>query len=326
MSENARFMSEALATSRTARRLAPPNPWVGCVIVRDGVEIARAATAVPGGLHAEAAALAIAGDRARGATLYSTLEPCSHVGRTGPCTDAIIDAGVARVIVSIEDPDVKVAGSGLQQLRDAGVEVDVGELAEAVTDELAAYLWHRRCARPFVIAKVASTIDGRVAMADGSSQWITSEPARADAHELRADSQAIVVGAGTVRRDDPSLTARTPAGIFEPIRVVLGRAPEGAKVHPCWERSGDLGAVLDELGAAGVLQLLVEGGPSTTSAFLEAGMINRFVWYFAPAFAGAANGVGALSDRGTTTMSSLQRGRVRDVRRIGEDVRVEMEI
>jgi len=326
MTEDARHMREALAISRTARRVAPPNPWVGCVLVSDGAVIARGATAAPGGAHAEVTALDAAGERARGSTLYTTLEPCGHHGRTGPCTEAIIRAGVTRVVVSLEDPDDHVAGTGLQQLKDAGIEVSLGELAEDVADELAPYLWHRRTGRPFVVAKVASTLDGRVAMGDGSSQWITSEASRADAHELRADCQAILVGAGTVRSDDPALTARTPEGIFEPLRVVLGRAPVAARVRPCWERSGELGPVLDELGAAGVVQLLVEGGPSTAGEFVERGLVNRVVWYLAPALAGSASGHGAISNWGTASMAELRRGRIRDVRRIGEDVRIEMEV
>jgi diaminohydroxyphosphoribosylaminopyrimidine deaminase/5-amino-6-(5-phosphoribosylamino)uracil reductase len=320
------LMGEALALSRTARRVAPPNPWVGALVVRDGVELARAATAAPGGAHAEVAALAIAGERARGATLVTTLEPCAHQGRTGPCAEAIVSAGVTTVLVGVEDPDANVRGAGIARLRAAGIDVRTGLCEQEVSDELAPYLWHRRTGRPFVVAKVASTLDGRVAMADGSSQWITSPEARADGHQLRADSQAIIIGAGTVRSDDPELTARLDEGVVEPLRVVLGAAPPGARVRPCLERTGELSAVLDELGGLGVLQALVEGGPTTLRGFIECGLVNKLVWYLAPALAGASGGRGAIEGLSTKTIAALRRGSVRDVRRIGEDVRVEVDL
>src|SRR5205085_3253821 len=175
---------------------------------------------------------AAAGEAARGATLYCTLEPCSHVGRTGPCADAIVAAGVSRVVVGVVDPDPQVSGRGLARLRQAGVEVSVGAEADAVEDQLAPYLKHRRTGRPWVVLKLAATLDGRTAAPDGSSQWITGEPARADAHRLRAESDAVLVGAGTVRADDPSLTVRLAEGT-DPRRVVLGHnTPPTAKVEP----------------------------------------------------------------------------------------------
>lgn len=320
------WMEAAIALAHRARRVSPPNPWVGCVLVADGAVVGEGATEPPGSRHAEVVALEAAGERARGATAVVSLEPCAHHGRTPPCSDALIAAGVTRVVVAISDPDPRVAGAGVAALRAAGVEVVEGVRADEATRELTPYLWHRRTGRPFVILKVAATLDGRVAMADGSSQWITSAEARDDGHELRADSQAVLVGAGTVRADDPALTARVPGVVNQPLRVVLGSAPPTARVHPCLERTGDLGAVLDELGGRGVLQLLVEGGPYTASAFVEAGLVNRVVWYVAPALAGARVGLGALSALGTDTMSSLRRGRVLDVRMVGPDVRVEMEI
>ncbi|MDE3008420.1 MAG: bifunctional diaminohydroxyphosphoribosylaminopyrimidine deaminase/5-amino-6-(5-phosphoribosylamino)uracil reductase RibD [Acidobacteriota bacterium] len=321
------LMAIALAEGAKARLHAPPNPWVGALVVNEhGVVIAEGHTQAPGESHAEVEALRRAGARARGATLVVTLEPCDHRGRTGPCTQAIIDAGVARVVIALRDPDVRVQGRGVQHLREAGVEVVEGVGESEVTRQLAAYLWHRRTQRPYVVAKVASTLDGVVAMRDGSSQWITSLDARRDAHVLRAQSQAILVGAGTVRRDNPTLTARLDDVVLEPLRVVLGTAPATAKVQPCWERRGDLGPILDELGAAGVVQLLVEGGPSTTSAFLEAGLVNYVVWYVAPAFAGGDGTRPALADLSTPTMEALRRGRVMEVRQIGGDVRIDVEV
>ncbi len=323
----AALMAMAIEEGEKARYHAPPNPWVGALVVgRDGRVLAQGHTQVPGEAHAEIDALRRAGEGARGATLVVTLEPCAHQGRTGPCTEAIIAAGIERVIVGVGDPDARVAGRGVDRLRDAGLEVTVDVAASAVHEQLAAYLWHRTTGRPHVVAKVAATLDGVVAMADGTSQWITGEAARRDAHVLRAQSQAIVVGAGTVRTDNPRLTARLGDIVLEPLRVVLGHAPADARVRPCLEYEGDLGGLLDELGQLDVVQVLVEGGPHTVSAFLEAGLVNRVVWYAAPAFAGSHGTTGALVDVTTASLPALRRGRLIDVRQIGDDVRMEVEI
>ncbi len=321
------LMARAVAEGEKARFHAPPNPWVGALVVdARGVVHGVGHTQVPGDAHAEVVALRHAGEASRGATLVVTLEPCSHTGRTGPCTEAIIEAGITSVVVGTLDPDSRVAGSGVRALRDAGIDVKVGVAESTVREQLAAYLWHRETGRPYVVVKVAATLDGVVAMADGSSQWITGDAARRDAHVLRARSQAVIVGAGTVRRDDPRLTARLDGVVLEPLRVVLGQAPRDAKVRPCWERSGDIATVLDELGAHGVLQALVEGGPTTASAFIAAGAVNRIVWYVAPALAGSSGTVGALVDVATATIGDLRRARLVDVRVVGEDVRIELEV
>jgi diaminohydroxyphosphoribosylaminopyrimidine deaminase/5-amino-6-(5-phosphoribosylamino)uracil reductase len=320
------LMAEAMREGDKARLHAPPNPWVGAVIVRDGAIIAAGHTQVPGESHAEVEALRHAGERARGATMVVTLEPCCHVGRTGPCVEALIEAGVVRVVVGSLDPDPRVAGRGVATLREAGVRVDVGVELEAVRAQLAPYLWHRVTGRPYVVLKVAATLDGVVAMADGSSQWITSEEARRDGHLLRAQSQAIIVGANTVRLDDPALTARLGDVTLEPLRVVLGHAPEGAKVHPCVERQGELGPVLDELGEHDILQVLIEGGATVASEFLEAGLVNHVVWYAAPALAGQRDGRGALAVLSTPSIGALRRARFTDVRRVGDDVRMDLEV
>ena len=325
--EPSELMQLAMGAAEKARLHAPPNPWVGALIVNDdGVVIAEGHTQAPGDSHAEIEALRRAGDKARGATMVVTLEPCCHVGRTGPCVDAIVEAGVARVIVGTLDPDARVAGQGVLSLKASGVDVEVGIEEKLVREQLAPYLWHRVTGRPYVVLKVASTLDGIVAMADGSSQWITGELARRDAHLLRASSQAIVIGAGTVRSDDPALTARLDDMILEPLRVVLGNAPQNARVRPCLERSGDLGLLLDELGQLDILQVLVEGGPTVASDFLEQELVNRVVWYQAPAFAGALGTSGALRALSTSSIDDLRRGRVVDVRRIGEDIRVDVEV
>jgi diaminohydroxyphosphoribosylaminopyrimidine deaminase/5-amino-6-(5-phosphoribosylamino)uracil reductase len=226
-------MDRALARGETARRRSAPNPWVGAVVVRDGEVVGHGATQPPGGAHAEIEALREAGDRARGATVFTTLEPCAHQGRTGPCVVALAEAGVTRVVVALEDPDPSVAGRGIAQLRDLGVTVDVGIGAAAAARSLAPYLLHRRLGRSFTVVKTAMSLDGRIAARDGSSQWITGAASRADAHRLRAESQAIVIGAGTALADRPRLTVRDadgPAGPASPppLRVLLdgtGRVP-----------------------------------------------------------------------------------------------------
>jgi diaminohydroxyphosphoribosylaminopyrimidine deaminase/5-amino-6-(5-phosphoribosylamino)uracil reductase len=321
------LMSMAMDEGERARLHAPPNPWVGALIVNDlGVIVGDGHTQAPGESHAEIEALRRAGGAARGATMVVTLEPCSHTGRTGPCADAIIEAGISRVVVGMIDPDPRVAGRGIELLKASGVDVEVGIEKDAVAAQLAPYLWQRVTARPYVVAKIASTLDGVVAMADGSSQWITGPDARRDAHLLRAQSQAILVGAGTVRADNPELTARLDDIVLEPLRVVLGRVPEDAKVRPCLELSGDLGLILDELGHHDVLQVLIEGGPTTTSAFFEAGLVNHVVWYQAAAFAGSDGTLSALKGLSTPTMDALRRGRLTDVRRIGDDIRIDVEV
>ncbi len=324
---DAELMQMAISAADKARLHAPPNPWVGAVVVNGvGVVVGEGHTQVPGESHAEVEALRRAGQDARGATLVVTLEPCDHTGRSGPCTQAIIEAGVSRVVVGVLDPDPRVSGRGVEVLRAAGLDVEVGVEYDAVREQLAPYLWQRTTGRPYVVAKVASTLDGIVAMRDGTSQWITSSDTRRDAHVLRAQSQAIIVGAGTVRSDDPALTARLDNIVLEPLRVVLGSAPAGAKVHPCLELSGDLESVLDTIGRLDVIQVLIEGGPTTVSAFLEAGLVNHVVWYVAPAFAGARGTRGALEALSTETIDQLRRGRMVDARRIGEDVRIDVEV
>jgi len=319
-------MLRAIELAEGARESTAPNPWVGAVVVpAAGGGRYEGATAPPGGPHAEVTALAAAGEDARGATLYVTLEPCAHHGRTPPCVDAIAAAGVARVVVALGDPDQQVAGRGLEQLRRAGIAVEVGPGAEAVAEQLAPYLTHRSTGRPLVVLKLAATLDGRTAAPDGSSRWITGESARADGHRLRARSDAVLVGAGTVRADDPELTVRLdPPPGRQPLRVVLGRAPAQARVRPCLEMGGDLGSVLDELGRRGVLQLLVEGGPSVAHAFHAAGLVDRYVLYLAPALFGGDDGRPLFAGTGAKTMDDLWRGRLVSVERLGEDLRVEV--
>ncbi|MGI9594758.1 MAG: bifunctional diaminohydroxyphosphoribosylaminopyrimidine deaminase/5-amino-6-(5-phosphoribosylamino)uracil reductase RibD [Acidimicrobiales bacterium] len=323
------LMARAVARAGHSRLLAPPNPWVGSVLVCDDGTSFEGSTRRPGGNHAEREVLARAGSRAAGATLYVTLEPCSHHGRTPPCVEAIIEAEVAIVVIGVVDPDPNVAGSGVAALEAAGIPVIVGPGADLVERQLEPYLVHRRTGRPFVVLKLAATLDGRTAAADGTSQWITGEQARADAHLIRARSDAILVGAGTVRDDDPRLTVRGVVAsdgrpVREPLRVVLGAAPAGAAVNPCLELSGPLTEVLDELGSRDVVQLMIEGGATVAGRFHAEGLVDRYVIYLAPAFMGGDDGSPVLAGAGAATIGELVRGRVQSVRQVGPDIRVEV--
>lgn len=318
-------MRRALALAASVRTRTSPNPWVGAIVVTPEGDSFEGATAPPGGPHAEVVALESAGERARGATLFTTLEPCAHHGRTPPCTGAILTAGVSRVVVGVLDPDPQVSGRGVAILRDHGVAVDVGVGAEEAAELLAPYLKHRVSGRPWVVLKLAATMDGRIAAPDGTARWLTGEAARADAHRLRALSDAVLVGAGTVRADDPELTVRVdPLPEHQPLRVVLGQVPDGAKVHPALELSGEPGAVLDELGAKGVLQVLVEGGARVAHAFHAAGLVDRYVLYLAPALFGGDDAVPMFSGPGAPRVEDLWRGRLVSVTRLGSDLRVEL--
>jgi diaminohydroxyphosphoribosylaminopyrimidine deaminase/5-amino-6-(5-phosphoribosylamino)uracil reductase len=353
-------MAQAAQLAERVRRRTPPNPWVGALVVADGTIVGRGATEPPGQRHAEIVALHDAGDTARGATLYATLEPCSHQGRTGPCVDAILAAGIGRVVVAVEDPDLQVAGEGIARLRAGGVAVDVGIGETAVREQLAPYLHHRRTGRAFCLAKSALSLDGRTAAADGSSQWITGRAARADAHALRADSQAVVVGAGTALADRPSLTVRDvdPPVEHPPLRVVLdarGRVPAsgplfdadlaptlvittdaappavvddwraaGAKVESVHAAPGgvDLSAALAVLGGHGVLQAMVEGGPTVHGALLTAGLVDHLVVYVGATLLGP-DGAPAFAGASPATIAHAHRFSLRGSTAIGDDARLD---
>ena len=324
---DAQWMLRAMAAAATARRTVSPRPWVGAVVVTPDGEVFEGATDGRTGPHAEVVALAAAGAAARGATLYVTLEPCAHHGVTPPCADAVVAAGITRCVVGLQDPDPRVAGEGIARLRAGGLEVVVGVQSEAVAQQLEPYLHHRRTGRPLVVLKLAATLDGRTAAPDGTSQWITSDAARLDAHRLRADSDAILVGAGTVRSDDPALTVRLPAGEadgVEPRRYVLGEIPPEARVRPATPVTGDLGDVLDALGRAGVLQLLVEGGAHVARSFHHAGLVDRYVLYLAPALFGGDDALGLFRGPGVSSMADVWRGRIVGVRHVGPDLRIDL--
>ena len=316
-----RMMRLAVDTAVDARLRSRPNPWVGEVVVATDGQVFCGATMQPGEAHAEVVALNAAGHNAHGATLYTTLEPCSHTGKTGPCTQAIINAKISRVVVGVIDPDKQVAGNGIQQLRDAGITVDVGVLQSEVERQLAPYLHHRRTGRPYVILKMAMTLDGRVAMPD-SSQWITGETARKRVHQLRAESDAILVGAGTVRADNPSLTTRDVHGP-SPRRVVLGNVSPTDKVNPCLEWTGSLPNLLDTLGNEGVIQLMVEGGPRVATSFHNEQLINQYILHLAPIIAGGSESTNALA--ASTDMSSMMNGHIVSTQVLDNDIEIILE-
>lgn len=316
-------MAQAIEVAATVRTVTAPNPWVGCIIeTPDGV-VFTGATERPGGRHAEVVALDAAGEAARGATAWVTLEPCAHTGRTGPCAEAMIQAGVARVVVALEDPDDRVAGRGIAAMRAAGIDVEVGVRADEVRHQLAPYIKHRTTGRPWVVLKLAASIDGRTAAPDGSSQWITGGAAQADAHQMRSESGAIVVGAGTVRTDDPSLTVRHVDGP-DPLRVVLGKAPAGARVLPALEFDGALPDLLDMLGDRGILQVLVEGGATVAGSFHREELVDQYVVYFAPAIFGGDDARPLFAGPGVETIRDVWRGAITEVTQLGGDLRIDV--
>lgn len=323
-------MLRAIALARSAEIPDGPNPRVGCVLVdATGRTVGEGVHRGAGTPHAEVDALAQAGPAARGATAVVTLEPCNHVGRTGPCSEALVAAGVARVVYAQPDPHALAAG-GAERLRAAGIAVEGGLLADEAAAVNEAWTHAVTTGRPFVTWKVAATLDGRVAAADGSSRWITGEPARAEVHLWRQRCDAIAVGTGTVIADDPQLTARDASGSLapaQPLRVVVGMrdiAP-GARVldgsAPTLHlRTHDPAEVLAALAEREVRHLLLEGGPQLAAAFLSAGAVDQVVWYVAPMLLGA--GSPALADFGVTTLGESLR--LRDVRvdQVGEDARI----
>jgi len=318
------YMMQAIEVAASVRMRTSPNPWLGCVIVTADGQAFTGATEAPGGRHAEVVALDAARSanaQLQGATVYTTLEPCSHQGRTGPCTAALINAQVARVVGAITDPDAQVGGQGFQALRNAGINVEMGLCADLVNEQLRPYLHHRTTGRPFVIVKMATTLDGQTAAADGTSQWITGEQARVAAHQLRAESDAIVVGARTVRIDNPSLTTRLVNGP-SPQRIVLGSVAPDAKVHPCREWDQSLPELLDTLGAEGVLQLMVEGGPTVAASFHRENLVNQYVIYIAPAFMGGNDGTALFMGQGAGSINEMWRGAISSVRMVGDDIEI----
>lgn len=325
-----------------------PNPRVGAVVVAsDGSVAGEGVHRGAGTMHAEAIALVAAGERARGGTLFVTLEPCDHQGQTPPCTGAIIGAAVARVVVGVLDPDARVSGRGIARLRAAGVEVSSGVLAQEVEEADPAYFHHRRTGRPRLTLKAALTLDGQTAAVDGSSQWITGPRARHDSHLLRASADAVVVGAGTLIADDPALDVRIdgykgpqprPVVIAgtrplpetlqlwgrNPIVVATARREgpgEPVIVPPGEDGLPDLNAALLLLGQMGLLEILVEGGSVLAGALWQADLIDRAIFYFAGSVAGGTGH--PVFARIWPTLDASRSVEIVDVKRIGQDLRIE---
>lgn len=361
--DDERFMRRALALAERARGLTSPNPLVGAVVVRDGEVVGEGFHEAAGRPHAEIVALEVAGERARGATLYVTLEPCVHHGRTPPCLPRVLSSGVARVVVAAADPNPLVGGRGIEGLRGAGVAVTVGVLADEAARQNRAFFTAMREGRPLVTLKAAATLDGRIADVEGESRWITGAAARREAHRLRSEHDAVLVGVGTVLRDDPALTVRLDRPWpREPYRVVLdtlARTPPSARlitaataaramiaVGPdappervrALEAAGatvlrvpgrrdrvDPAAVLAALHAREVRAVLVEGGGEVHAAFLDLGLVDRVAIFLAPRLLGGRAAPGIVGGAGRLLAEAVRLGPL-TVRGVGEDLLVEADV
>jgi diaminohydroxyphosphoribosylaminopyrimidine deaminase / 5-amino-6-(5-phosphoribosylamino)uracil reductase len=351
------MMRAALALARRSLGRTWPNPAVGCVIARDGRIVARGRTQDGGRPHAEVDALDKAGEAARGATVYVTLEPCSHFGKSPPCADALVRAGVARVVSAMEDPNPSVNGQGHARLREAGIAVAVGEGAREAAEINAGFLLRVSGGRPLFRLKLASSLDGRIATASGESKWITGEGARADGHRLRATHDAILVGAGTVAADDPDLTCRLPGlSAHSPVRIVLdskaglagtSKLAATARQVPVWllctsaataarrealHKAGieiievaaaadgrvDAAGAAQALGQRGLTRVLVEGGGQVAAAFLKAGLIDRITSYRAGVVLGG-DGRSAVAELGFDRLDFAPRFRLVSARSLQDD-------
>jgi diaminohydroxyphosphoribosylaminopyrimidine deaminase/5-amino-6-(5-phosphoribosylamino)uracil reductase len=354
-------MRAALALARRGLGNCWPNPSVGCVVVKDGRVVGRAVTSPGGRPHAEPEALAMAGAAARGATVYVTLEPCCHHGRTPPCTDALIGAGVARVLVAARDCDPRVNGEGLSRLRAAGIEVDEGLLREEAEEVNAGFFLRVRQGRPLVTLKLASTLDGRIATRGGESRWITGDAARRAAHGLRGRHDAVMVGVGTALADDPDLTCRIPD--FKPVPVVrvvvdshlrtslTSKLVATARDAPTWivasdsadagrraalegvgvtvlrvgasDMGVDLRQALEAMANQGITRVLVEGGAQLAAALLRADLVDRIAWFHAPGVMGA-DGWPAAQAFGVQALAAMPRFVRQAATPVGEDMLTEL--
>jgi diaminohydroxyphosphoribosylaminopyrimidine deaminase / 5-amino-6-(5-phosphoribosylamino)uracil reductase len=352
------FMAQALRLAERGLYTTTPNPRVGCVIVSNGAVVGTGWHRAAGEPHAEALALAAAGSRARGATAYVTLEPCNHHGRTPPCSDALLAAGIARVVAAMRDPNPAVAGKGLEKLGGAGVAVECGVLEAEARELNVGFVSRATRGRPWLRVKIAAGLDGKTALENGTSQWITSAEARRDAHHWRARSCAIMTGIGTLNDDDPRLTVRDVETTRQPLRVVVDsrlRVPPAArifdgggvlvasavedrdKIARIRDRGGevvvlpdgrgkvDLARLADELGRRGLNEVMTEAGINLHSALLRAGVIDELLFYLAPALLGdRARGMfdlGDLTEMGQTLKLSL-----REVRQVGPDLRLRAQL
>jgi len=355
------FMQMALDLAMQGRGYTSPNPMVGAVVVRKGAVRGRGFHQSPGGPHAEVHAIDAAGPEAQGATLYVTLEPCNHTGRTPPCTAKILAAGIQRVVIGMKDPNPHVAGGGAEFLKSRGIDIRIG-VCEAEARQLnEAFVKYIRTGRPFVTAKCAATLDGRMATRSRDSKWITGESARAFVHELRHAADAILVGVGTIAADDPLLTARlSDRRPKDPIRVILdthlrvapdarvlnhtssadtwviagrGASPEskgrlvhkGVRVLEAETRDGqvDMGPLMDQLGAMGVTHILIEGGSRVLASAFKAGIVDKVCFFFGPLILGGDDGVPICTGVGAERIrDGIRLDRIA-TRRFGDDVMIE---
>jgi diaminohydroxyphosphoribosylaminopyrimidine deaminase/5-amino-6-(5-phosphoribosylamino)uracil reductase len=353
-------MGRALALAERAAGLVAPNPLVGAVVVRDQEIVGEGWHLGPGHLHAEAVALAAAGERARGATLYVTLEPCTHQGRTPPCAPLVAASGVSRVVVATGDPNALVDGRGIAHLRGAGIEVVTGVREAEAIRQNAGFLKHIRSGLPHVTLKMAASLDGKAAARDGTSRWITGEAAREEVHRLRAAAGAIVVGAGTAVRDDPSLTVRHPAfPERRPLRVIVDAAGTVPHTHnvfadgaaptlvatseaapqerrEAWRAAGAevlllsepgshrvaLDRLLAELGKREIQRVLIEGGPTLASEMVRMGLVDQLVLFLAPILIGGREAPSVLMGEGIASISEPHRLQIVEIARVGDDIKV----
>ncbi len=349
-------MSRALRLAEAGLFTTHPNPRVGCVVVgKDGTIVGEAWHQRAGEPHAEVLALQQAGDDARDATAYVSLEPCCHQGRTPACTAALIEAGVARVVAAMEDPNPRVAQGGVAELRRAGIQVDVGIMREQAEQLNRGFVLRMRDVRPWITLKVAASIDGRTAMASGESRWVTGDASRDDVQRLRAKSSAILTGIGTVRADDPALTVRMPGCSRQPLRVIVDShleidtsarllrergdvlictiSPEQAKVDrlarvgaeivelPDVGGRVDLRSMVEELAHREVNELLVEAGPVLSGALLEMRLVDELIIYLAPHVMGDT-ARGMFQSPGIERLSQRVEFAIGDIRRVGQDLRL----
>jgi diaminohydroxyphosphoribosylaminopyrimidine deaminase/5-amino-6-(5-phosphoribosylamino)uracil reductase len=360
--EDEAYMRRALELAERGRGLTSPNPVVGAVIVRDDTIVGEGWHEGPGTPHAEAAALRAAGSDARGATLYVTLEPCDHHGRTPPCTRAIAGAGVRRVVAAVRDPNPVVDGRGFERLRTAGIEVVTAVLRPEAERQNEAFAKHVRTGMPLVVLKMAATLDGKVAARDGSSRWITGDEARARAHRLRGASDAIVIGAGTALFDDPALTVRDPSYRGRaPLRVLVdarGAVPPAGNLFSAhaptliattgsatearrdeWARAGadvvvfdaeggrvPLASLFAHLGKRGIQSALLEGGPTLAWSAVGEGLVDRLVLFLAPKLLGGERAPAVLGGEGFAPVERAVPLRITNVESIGEDLMVEADV
>ncbi len=348
-----RFMTLALALGRRGMGQVWPNPAVGCVIVRDGVIVGRGWTQTGGRPHAEQVALDQAGDAARGAVAYVTLEPCAHTGRTPPCADALIAAGLSRVVVATGDPDPRVAGQGIARLQQAGIAVEVGLMRRTADKDHAGFFRRILQGRPLVTLKLASTLDGRIATATGESRWLTGDAARRAVHNLRAQHDAVMVGAGTARADDPMLDVRDMGDVRQPVRVVVsrglhvpinGRLGQTARDQPFWLCHGpdadtrdwhmagvetlacdlmhnqvDPMSALRELASRGITRVLCEGGGHLAASLLQARLVDHLV-VFQAGLAIGSDGLPSVGGLGVRALAQAHRFRLDRVAVIDGDI------